>query len=61
MVWSKDVRLDVDESPVPHDSLCLCIPLVAQDTLLNLFAIGWAMHAVGQLARAVVQKANPTL
>ena len=44
-----------------HDSLCLCIPYVAQGIHQNLVDVGWAMRVVGRLATEVVQKANPTL
>jgi hypothetical protein len=44
-----------------HDNLCLCILHVAQGTRLNQADVDWAMHAVGQLATAAVQKANPMI
>jgi hypothetical protein len=42
-----------------HDSLCLCIPHVAQDIRQNLVGVDWAMRVVDQLAKVMVQKANP--
>jgi hypothetical protein len=42
-----------------HDSLCLCILLVAQDTHPNLVDVDWARRDVEQLATEQVQKASP--
>ena len=54
------IDLPDDESLDWHDNLCLCIPHVAQGICPNQADVGWAMRVVGQLARAVVQKASPT-
>ena len=43
------------------DSLCLCIPMWAQDKFRNLVAIGWAKRDVDVLATAPAHKGNQTL
>ena len=55
------IDLPDDESLDWHDNLCLCIPYVAQGICPNQADVDWAMHVAGQLARAVVQKASPSL
>ena len=36
------------------------MPTAELDMYQNLFAIGWAMHVVDVLAKAMAAKANPT-
>ena len=42
-----------------HDSLCLCIPHVAQGICPNRADVDWAKHVVELTAKVAVQKANP--
>ena len=60
-VCASIVVLANDVLPEPNGSWYLCILQWAQGMCPNLVDADWARHVVGVLARAWVQKANPSL